>query len=116
MKPICARFRDGCLVRHGPHTGRFFGGSSSNSYGRGWCFQGEGVMKRGGKRSRLVGAGVALSRGGLYETRREAESSRRGGRGWEEGRGRLRRPRPGPTSAFSLHAGRRKRPLPPRPF
>src|SRR5947207_12527519 len=31
-------------------------------------------------------------RGGLYETREEAESSRRGGGGWDEGWGRLRRP------------------------
>jgi hypothetical protein len=33
-----------------------------------------------------------LSRVGLYETNWEAESSRRGGSGWDEGRGRLRRP------------------------
>src|SRR5437868_7870440 len=34
----------------------------------------------------------------------------RGGGGWEEGWGRLRRPRPLPVCAFPLQPGRRKRP------
>src|SRR5437764_3297842 len=56
-----------------------------------------------------------LSRGGFYETSWEADSSRRGGGGWDEGRGRLvllRRPRPALPVHHTSHEGRRKRPLP----
>src|SRR5438477_470857 len=52
-------------------------------------------------------------RGGLYETREEAESSRRGGGGWDEGRERLRRPRP--VRAFPTCQGDASVPSPHNP-
>src|SRR5437588_7833764 len=53
--------------------------SQRPSEGGSWCGRPIGVKFRRKNRRFPVGAGVDLSRVGFYETRREAESSRRGG-------------------------------------